>query len=920
MDDAIYLLDGYSLIYRSYFAFIRRPLRNPQGQNSSAVFGFFRSLFALFQERSPGRFVVVLDSKTPTFRHEKYEAYKATRDKTPDDLKAQIPVIESILEALGVPTARVNGFEADDIIATLAEASRRDNRACFIISGDKDLLQLVDGPVRVLRPEQGGFTDLDREGVYRDWGVYPEQILDYLSLTGDSSDNVPGVKGIGDKGAAKLLAEYKTLDGIYEHIDDITGATRTKLIEGRESAYQSRDLILLESRVPLDVPDEHFVLPELNVAAAVPLFLEQGMKSLVEQLGGSVRPAEVSEIPEPAGAVRAETALDASPAASGDQAAENGAATYALVTELSDLKTWIKRCREAGAVAFDTETDGLDPHVARPVGFSLSWETGSACYAPLKGPDGPVLPEDPAREALRSLLEDPAVKVIGQNLKYDFQVMLRWGVRIANPWFDTMIAAWVLDAGGSYGMDQLAETHLGYHTVSYSDILPKTREGQATFDTVELETACRYAAEDADITLRLYRHFAPMLSARGLEKLFFEIEMPLVPLLADMELEGIGLDGEVLTAYGSELAGQLARLEQEIYDLCGYEFNIASTKQLQEVLFEKRKLQPVKKTKTGYSTDTAVLQELAREDPVPEKVLRHRTLSKLKSTYVDALPRLVDDQGRVHTHFNQTGTATGRLSSRDPNLQNIPIRDEEGRRIRTAFTAGRGKVFVSADYSQIELVVLAHLSGDPGLTEAFTAGQDVHRATGALIFGVEPDEVSAEQRRIAKTINFGVMYGMSAFRLSRELGIPRRDADSFIEAYFRTYSRIRAFIDTTVAQAREDGVVRTLFGRERRVEDINNRNKAVQAGAERIAVNTPIQGSAADIVKFAMLRVHRRLQSEGLEARLILQVHDELIIEAPKGEQDRVRALLEEEMSAAAELTVPLRVSVEVGRSWGELH
>ncbi len=910
MHKALYLLDGYSLIYRSYFAFIKQPLRNPQGQNSSAIFGFFRSLLALLAERRPDRFLVVLDSRTPTFRHQKYKEYKATRDKSPEDLTAQIPIIEQMLEALGVPMARVDGYEADDLIATLATSCRENEQPCYIVSGDKDLLQLVDGPVRVLRPGRDGFDDLDRDAVYKDWGVYPEQILDYLALTGDSSDNVPGVKGIGAKTAARLLGEYGTLDAIYEHIDQISGSVSTKLQDGRESAYLSRDLVVLETAVPLEIPADRFQLSELDAEAAVPLFLEQGMKALAEQLrqAGGGPPAAVGD-------------------GNAERRAREAAGTpqpgnYNLVTDADELARWIAGARAAGEVAFDTETDGLDSHVANPVGFSLCYEQGVACYVALRGPDGPVVPEDRARELLGELLTDGSVKLIGQNLKYDYQVMRRWGIEISNVWFDTMIAAWVLDAGSnSYGMDQLAETHLGIHTTAYSDILPKTREGQPTFDSVDLQTACRYAAEDADITLRLYRSFAPQIKQRGFERLFYDIEMPLVQLLGEMELAGIAIDSATLEQYSGQLARKLDAIEREVYQLVGYEFNIASTRQLQQVLFEERKLKPIRKTKTGYSTDTAVLQELAQQDPVPEKVLRHRLLSKLKSTYVDALPRMVDSRtGRIHTHFNQTGTATGRLSSKDPNLQNIPIRDEEGRRIREAFVPAAGHRFVSADYAQIELVVLAHLSGDPALTDAFREGHDVHRATGALIFGVGPDEVSAEQRRIAKTINFGVMYGMSAFRLSRELGIARRDAESFIEAYFRTYSRIREFIDDTVAEAEKSGVVRTLFGRERKVPDINNRNKAVRSGAQRVAVNTPIQGTAADIVKLAMLRIDKRLREEQLQSRVILQVHDELIIEAPDKETETVRALLQQEMSAAVSLDVPLRVSVEVGDSWGQLH
>jgi DNA polymerase-1 len=503
-------------------------------------------------------------------------------------------------------------------------------------------------------------------------------------------------------------------------------------------------------------------------------------------------------------------------------------------------------------------------------------------------------------------------------------VLKRWGVTMANIHFDTMIAAWLLDTtANTYNMDALAERHLGYNTIHFDEVVPKTPRGEAdlTFDAADLDAATDYAAEDADVTLRLYGLFAPQLEERGFKDLFHDLEMPLVRLLGDMELEGIGLDIEVLSAYSAELGESLVRTEGEIYSLCKREFNIASTKQLQEVLFEERKLTPTKKTKTGYSTDTTVLQELAREDPVPALVLEHRLMSKLKSTYVDALPKMVNSEtGRIHTSFNQTGTATGRLSSTDPNLQNIPIRDEEGRKIRAAFVPREGWIFISADYAQIELVILAHLSQDPALMAAFREGEDVHRRTGALIFGVSPDEVNAEQRRIAKTINFGVMYGMSAFRLARELEISRGDASDFIDRYFTQYAKIREFIDATIETAEKDGFVRTLMGRERRLPDITNRNRNVRMGAQRIAVNTPIQGSAADIVKKAMLSVDRRLGEEGLSARILLQVHDELILECPVSEADRVEAILAEEMPAAAELSVPLSVSVERGQSWGEMH
>ncbi len=955
MKEPLYLLDGYSVIYRSYFAFIRNPLRNGRGENTSAIFGFVRTLLSILKEYEPKRFAVVLDSLEETFRHKQYEAYKATRDKTPDDLHAQIPRIEAILEALKVPKIRSEGYEADDVMATFAERCREEGRECYVISGDKDLLQLVDGPVKVLKPTQkSGLEELDREGVLEEWGVYPEQILDYLSLVGDSSDNVPGVKGIGAKTAAKLLSDFGTLDRIYENLEAISSKSqREKLEEGRESAYMSKELITLAYDAPLSLSIEELGLSGLDVEAAVPLLQEESMQSVVDELRaaiGSERTAESggpradSGAPAAGGhpAAKAQPVAGAQPAAKARPAAQArpaagavpgyeplrtpekllGKGSYETVTTVGRAREVLDQAREAGRFAFDSETDALSEMVARPVGFSISWEPKSGFYFPLLGPEGPVLPRDEIRPLLKELLEDPKCELVGQNLKYDYKVLSRWGVEMASIHFDTMIAAWLIDtAANGYGMDGLARRYLGYETVHYTDLFEGKGAGDKPFSEVPLESAGHYAAEDADITWRLYELFAPEIERRGYQKLFYQVEMPLVALLGRMELRGISLQVDELESYSEELGSELQDLEKEIYELCGREFNIGSTKQLQEVLFQERKLQPVKKTKTGYSTDNAVLQQLAREDPVPERILRHRQLSKLKSTYVDALPKLVNPEtGRLHTHYQQTGTATGRLSSKDPNLQNIPIRDEEGRKIRRAFVAPPGWRIVSADYSQIELVVLAHLSDDPGLKSAFSEGVDVHRRTGALIFGVDTDQVTPEQRRIAKTINFGVMYGMSSFRLSNELSISRREAEAFIQAYFGTYSRIREFIDQTVAEAEKTGRVRTLLGRERPLPDINSKNRNVKSGQERIAVNTPIQGTAADIVKLAMLNVDERLTQEKMRSRVLLQVHDELILEAPEDEVDMLTAILMEEMSTAVELSIPLGVNVESGSNWGELH
>lgn len=910
MKDPLYLLDGYSLIYRSYFAFIRNPLRNPEGRNSSAVFGFFNSLLNLLKNRKPPYFAIVLDSRIPTFRHTIYPEYKATRQKTPLDLHAQVPVIEELAAILGIPSLRFDGVEADDLMATLSRLCQEEGRPCYIISGDKDLLQLVRDPVRILRPEKGDFLELDREGVYRHWSVYPEQIVDYLSLVGDTSDNVPGAKGIGDKTAVALLQQFGTLEGIYKNIDALPVAQKRKLIESREMVELSKRLVTLKDDVPVDAHVlQTFHLPTLRVEEALPLFYKEGMKNLAQEFysfatGSSLLANKPSFVP---------------PTSPPPGAGYSAPGIYRTILYLDELSTLFQQARNAEKVAFDTETTDLDPFQAKIVGFSLSFEIGKAFYVPIRAPTGGGLGEAATLPLLEKFLGDPTVRIIGQNLKFDYKLLRGYGIQCPL-YFDTMIAAWLLDSGeGTYNMDRLAEIYLSYQTLHYSEVVPKGH----TFADVPLDLATRYAAQDADITFRLYHVLAPLLKERNLEHLFHTLEMPLVSILGDMEMEGIRLDTAVLHSFGQELEEEIHRIQRQIYHLCGKEFNINSTKQLQEVLFIDRKLQPTRKTekRTGYSTDTSVLEELAQQDPVPELVLQYRLLQKLKSTYVDALPQMVNPKtGRVHTSFNQTGTATGRLSSKDPNLQNIPIRDEEGRRIRSAFIPREGWKFLSADYSQIELVILAHLSGDPGLCEAFQTGSDVHRRTGALIFGVPEDQVTPQQRRVAKTINFGVMYGMSSFRLSRELGIPRKDADRFLEFYFQQYPRIQTFIEETIRKAEESGKVSTILGRERPVPHITSRNKTEKMAAERIAINTPIQGSAADIVKLSMIRIIEKLKEARLSSRLILQVHDELILEVPPEELDRVKVLVQEEMEQVYPLRVPLRVSIEIGSSWGELH
>ncbi len=898
MSEKLYLIDGYALIYRSYFAFIRTPLFNPAGKNSSAVFGFFRALLSITRNYNPGHLAVVFDSAKPTFRHEMFPEYKANREKAPQDLHAQIPVIKEILDAMQISRIEQEGVEADDIIASYAETARKSGIRCVIVSGDKDLMQLVGGPVTALLPDKsGGYVEYGPAEVTEKWGIPPAQILDYLSLTGDQSDNVPGVKGIGPKGAVTLLEKYGSLDGIYENLEKLTPRQREIFSAEKDTAFLSRELITLKSDLSGLPAISSLKLQEYDAEKVSALFLREGAGSLAETVGGSESVAQQK----------------------GHDSYSEESSDYSAVTSLEGLEKLIDKVLEAGTFALDVETDSIDPMQAETAGISISIAEAQGWYIPVRCSGVTCLPENEIRSMIETLLGDDRLLWVGQNLKYDYKVFRNWGVPEINCGiFDTMVAAWLLDStANTFGMDNLAERFLGYKTIHFNDVVPKG----GVFKEVDLQKACEYAVEDADITLRLFALFYPELEKEGLYTTFNKLEMPVLKILAEMELAGIGLNGDALRKYGVQLGKELDAIQGQIYSLCGKEFNINSTKQLQEVLFTDRKLTPVKKTKTGYSTDTGVLQQLASEDPVPELILKHRGLAKLKSTYVDTLPEQINPiTGRIHTSFQLTGTATGRLASKNPNLQNIPVKDEAGREIRRAFIPAEGHCFLSADYSQIELVVFAHLSKDENLARAFVEGRDIHRQTASLIFGIPEEEVSTEQRRVAKTINFGVIYGMSPFRLSNELRIPRGDAARFIDAYFTQYAGVKDFIDHIVEETEKSGFVTTMMGHRRTVPGINSRNKTEKAGAERIAVNTPVQGSAADIVKQAMINLTGSLKKNNYRARLILQVHDELILEVPEDEKDAVSNLVLQTMQNAVKLSVPLKVSLETGESWGSVH
>ena len=966
-DKTVYILDSYGLIFRCYFAFISRPLTNQRGENVSALFGFFRNFHYILQHYKPGYIVAAMDSKTKTFRHEMYDQYKANRPKTPEDLHAQVPWICEVLEALGIPVLQCDGYEADDIIATVSRKCRESGRTCRILSGDKDLMQLVDESTQILKPVTGGETwkVTGIEGVEAEWGVKPPQLLDLLALFGDSADNIPGVRGVGVKTAAKLIGDYSDLDGIYAHIDEIKGAMQKKLSDGKKDAYFSRDLVRLCNTVPCPDIDAAITRDKytFNYSAAADILMKYGVPAVAKQyasLGvengqaGGGSPLEPQHI-HAAGESPLSSAADvssATPSPKGDTPlktpgniteapltlTQNDTSNYRALTTLAELTAYIDAALKSLQVAYDSETDGLDTITANILGFSLCYEEGKAVYIPIARNTDDLFADTtgiPLKDALTQLLrlfQAKNLTVIMHNAKFDLKVLAtnikKAGFKnteladkvLESSIYDTMIYAWLQNpertGKNSYSLESLAEQLLGLKGIEFSDIVEK---GQ-TFADVPLEKAAPYGAEDADFTLKLAQ--SQQKSDDGHLKDLFVLEMRILPILTKMELAGIHLDTATLHAYNKELTEGIAAAEQAIYKEVGHEFNISSPKQLQTVLFEERGLKAGKKTKTGYSTDTSVLEELAFEDPVPRMILEYREMAKLKSTYVETLPKLTDDQGRIHTDFVQTGTATGRLSCRDPNLQNIPVRNEAGRRIRSAFTAPEGKVLISADYSQIELVVLAHLSADKNMSQSFIDGTDVHKATAALIYGVTPDDVTPDMRRTAKTINFGVIYGMSAFRLARDLGISRTQASQFIENYFAQYASVDAFIKDTIKKAEETGWVETLFGRRRPIMNINSRNKLEKAAAERIAVNTPVQGSAADIVKKAMLAVSEALAKTKSPARLLLQVHDELIFECPDDQStiDATIALIKDKMENAVKLNVPLRVSIEYGKNWGEFH
>ena len=915
------LVDGSSYLYRAFHAL--PPLTNSKGLPTGAIKGVINMMRRLQKDYLESTVVVVFDAKGKTFRDDMYSEYKANRPPMPDDLRLQIEPIHNIIQAMGLPMLVIDGVEADDVIGTLAIQATAIAQPVVVSTGDKDIAQLVNQHITLVNTMTN--TVLDRAGVIEKFGVPPELIIDFLALLGDKSDNIPGVPGVGEKTALGLLQGIGSLDAIFQRLDEVAGLDfrgaknmAPKLEEYKELAYLSYQLATIKTDVemPEHISQLHNQTPDQ--ARLAELFAELEFKSWVNELSNTeplentnsvgravdVPLAEVVAIPVKANIIK----------------------EYQTVLTEAQLTEWIVKIKEAELIAVDTETTSLDYMVADLVGISIAVEAGQAAYIPF-GHDYLGAPEQLSRDlvlaAFKPLLEDIMIKKVGQNLKYDMSIFAQHGINLQGIEFDTMLESYVLDSVATrHDMDSLAEKHLGEQTTKFSDVAGKGA-GQLTFNQVALEEAGPYAAEDADITLRLHQALWPQVSAQSaLTKVFTDIELPLVPVLSRIERAGALVDDTLLFQQSQELALRIAELEREAWDLAGQEFNLASPKQLGEILFTKLEIPVLKKTAKGApSTKEEVLQELALDYPLPKVLIEHRGLAKLKSTYTDKLPVMINRATRrIHTSYNQSGTATGRLSSSDPNLQNIPVRNAEGRRVRQAFIAANGSKMVAADYSQIELRIMAHLSEDPSLLAAFAAGQDIHRATAAEVFSMHPDEVTTDQRRSAKAINFGLIYGMSAFGLAKQLNIGRKQAAEYIDTYFDRYPGVLNYMNNVRSSAAEVGYVETFFGRRLYLPEINSRNGMRRQAAERTAINAPMQGTAADIIKLAMISVDDWLQNSDLRSVMIMQVHDELVLEVPEDELQVVSEGLMQRMESAASLKVPLLVDVGVGDNWDEAH
>lgn len=882
----LYLIDGNSYLYRAFYAI--RNLSSSDGTPTNAIFGFTNMLLKILKEKKPDFFAVVFDTPAPTHRHEAFKQYKAHRPGMPDELKPQVPLIKEIIDAFRIQTIEKAGYEADDILAHIAREAEAEGLEVYIVTSDKDMCQVVSPNIKLYDTMKEKITE--EKDVIERFGVTPSQFPEIIALMGDTSDNIPGAPGIGEKTAVKLLKEFETLENLIANRDRIKNAkARNAVSENIDNIRLSKELATVHPDVPVDIPIRDLAVKEPEWPKLLEHFRRYEFSSLVKLVPAQASPdAEKTEFI---------AVLD----------------RKVLEEALADVKTQI---------TIDTETTSPSPMNAELVGISLSTDPARAYYIPVGHSylGVPVqLPKDFVIDQIKDILEDEKIQKTGHNIKYDVIVLRNAGITVRGIAFDTMLGSYLLNPNKSnHNLTDAAMEHLGIKKLSYSDVAGK---GFKDFSEVPVEEATAYSGEDAAVTLKLKNHFIPLMEKEGLTELFHGLEMPLIEVLVDMEMAGVKIDVPLMKTFSNKLEKELASIEQRIYFIAGEEFNINSPKQLQEVLFEKLGLKPTKKIKTGYSTNIDVLEELALVHELPREIIEYRGLSKLKNTYVDALPRLINTKtGRIHTSFNQTITATGRLSSSDPNLQNIPIRGEWGKRIREAFIAEAGHLLLSSDYSQIELRVLAHMSQDEGFIEVFNHDGDIHTRTACELFSVKPESVTTEMRRSAKTVNFGIVYGISPYGLSQQLGIPADEARSYIDTYFARHSGIKKYMDTLIKEAAETGYVTTLYNRKRAIPEMKSSNRNIRQLGERLAINSPVQGSAADIIKVSMINIWRRLGQEGLMTRMLLQVHDELLFEVPEAEKDTVMKLVKEEMENAIRLRVPLKVDMGIGRNWGEAH
>lgn len=926
----LFLIDAYALIYRSYYAFLKNPRINSKGMNTSAIFGFINSLEDVLKRENPTHIAVAFDPKGPTFRHEAYELYKAQREETPEVIRQSVPIIKDIIEAYNIPILEVPRFEADDVIGTVSKQAEKEGFEVYMMTPDKDYGQLVSEHIFMYRPKFGG--DYEVMGVKEVLNKYSltsvDQVIDLLGLMGDSSDNIPGCPGVGEKTAQKLLEEYGSIENLLENTDKLKGALQKRVTENAEQIRFSKFLATIKTDVPIQFDAAKCVREKPNETRLTEIYTELEFRTFINKMTGEEKksaPAPQKVVAK--GPVQGNlfdlfaTEEPSVPKYSTLANLKTTLHVYKTVDTEEEMAKLGRFLADQDFFAFDTETDGIDPLTAGLVGMSFAVKENEAWYVPV-----PADKEEATKVVAHfsPALQNRKSQKIGQNIKFDIIVLRKYGVRVAGPLFDTMIAHYLLNPELRHGMDYLAETYLKYKPVPISQLIGPKGKNQLCMRDVPLAQIAEYAAEDADVTLKLKNFFAPELKKAGIESLFFDIEMPLIYVLVEMEVTGVKLDTVALKQSSEELTAALNNLEKEIYELAGVKFNINSSKQVGEVLFEHLKIEEkAKKTKTGsYSTSEDILEKMRSKHPVVGKLLEYRGLKKLLSTYIDALPELINPEtGKVHTSFNQTVTATGRLSSTNPNLQNIPIRDELGREIRKAFIPDNEDcTFFSADYSQIELRIMAHLSQDEHMIEAFRSGADIHSATAAKIYGIPVEEVTGDMRRKAKTANFGIIYGISIFGLAERLNIPRAESKELIEGYFKSYPGVRDYMDESIRIAKEKGYVETIFKRKRYLPDINSHNAIVRGYAERNAINAPIQGSAADIIKVAMVRIYNRFEEEGLKSKMILQVHDELNFNVCQDEQEKVRQIVLEEMENAIQLQVPLIADCGEGKNWLEAH